>query len=216
MTDPRTEDIKGHCPECEAGLAALRAAFDAANDRPEPIAQWEDPRVQAVYEVIAFCDTPPPEHHWEGWTARRIVDRLAALEQPDRAQAMRDAGYTRRPTLREMADPEQREQEPVAYLLGTKSRPDWPYHSRILVFTDQTTVEGIPASQAHIARQDSQIHEAVPLYTHPPRREWRGLTEEEIAEIWYGAVMAQSVKTTGLGAIGFARAIEAALKERNA
>jgi hypothetical protein len=31
--------------------------------------------------------------------------KLAALEQPERAQKMRDAGYTRRPTLREMAEP---------------------------------------------------------------------------------------------------------------
>jgi len=36
----------------------------------------------------------------------------AALEQPNRAQKMRDAGYTRRPTLREMAEPEHPEQEP--------------------------------------------------------------------------------------------------------
>jgi len=35
----------------------------------------------------------------------------AALEKPDRSQKMRDAGYTRRPTLREMAALEQQEQE---------------------------------------------------------------------------------------------------------
>jgi hypothetical protein len=31
----------------------------------------------------------------------------AALAEPNRAQKTRDAGYTRRPTLREMAEPEQ-------------------------------------------------------------------------------------------------------------
>ena len=37
---------------------------------------------------------------------RAAVTLRAALAQPDRAQRMRDAGYTRRPTLREMAQPE--------------------------------------------------------------------------------------------------------------
>jgi hypothetical protein len=37
----------------------------------------------------------------------------AVLEQPNRAQQQRDAGYTRRPTLREMSALEQPEQEPV-------------------------------------------------------------------------------------------------------
>lgn len=52
-------------------------------------------------------------------------------------------------------------------------------------------------------------------YTTPPRREWQSLSEEEIAKVWCGAVMAQSTKEPGLGVIGFARAVEAALKEKN-
>ena len=49
---------------------------------------------------------------------------------------------------------------------------------------------------------------SIPLFTHSPRREWRGLTEEEI----------QSIHDTyhkRMGPQEFARAIEAALKERN-
>ncbi len=42
-------------------------------------------------------------------------------------------------------------------------------------------------------------------YTHPPRREWRGLTEEEIVAIFLLAPTQPA----------FARAIEAALKEKN-
>jgi hypothetical protein len=53
------------------------------------------------------------------------------------------------------------------------------------------------------------------LYTAPPRREWQSLSEEEIAKVWCGAVMAQSTKEPGLGVIGFARAVDAALKEKN-
>jgi len=42
--------------------------------------------------------------------AEEAIEALrAALEQPTRAQKMRDAGYTRRPTIREMAEPEQEE-----------------------------------------------------------------------------------------------------------
>ena len=48
--------------------------------------------------------------HHRTWDARDDLNAItalrAALEQPDRAQKMRDAGYTRRPTLREMAEPE--------------------------------------------------------------------------------------------------------------
>jgi hypothetical protein len=60
-------------------------------------------------------------------------------------------------------------QEPVAYLLGTKSRPDLPYHSKSLVFPNQMVRFGMSAVQAHQAwASDGQIHEAVPLYTTPP------------------------------------------------
>lgn len=45
------------------------------SDLPE----FDDPRVQIVYEML--CDdklnTPPnPEEHWEGWLARNIVAAL--------------------------------------------------------------------------------------------------------------------------------------------
>jgi len=50
------------------------------------------------------------EERYVGALRDKAMDALkAALEQPTRAQKMRDAGYTRRPTIREMADPEQEE-----------------------------------------------------------------------------------------------------------
>jgi hypothetical protein len=48
-----------------------------------------------------------PDHVYAAIRALR-----AALEQPNRAQQQRDAGFTRRPTIREMSEPEQPEQEP--------------------------------------------------------------------------------------------------------
>jgi len=51
--------------------------------------------------------------------------------------------------------------------------------------------------------------EIEPLYTHPPRREWRSLTEEEKADILFPLTAA------GASDMECARAIEAALKEKN-
>ena len=48
----------------------------------------------------------------------------------------------------------------------------------------------------------------IPLFTHPPRREWQSLSEEEIDAVWEGA---QVFNTH----YDIARAVEQALKERN-
>jgi len=46
----------------------------------EPTPAFDDPRVQAVYGILCDdADWPPkdePQQHWEGWIARRIVERL--------------------------------------------------------------------------------------------------------------------------------------------
>jgi hypothetical protein len=47
-----------------------------------------------------------------------------------------------------------------------------------------------------------------PLYTHPPRREWQGLTEEEIYPLY-------SEPSSDAEMVEFARAIEALAKEKN-
>jgi hypothetical protein len=84
---------------------------------------------------------------------------------------------------------EQPEQEPVAwihrkhYLLG---------HAENMPPADKALAQGWE-----------------PLYTHPPRREWQGLSEEEInavaAELGYAQLTPREV----------ARAVEQALKEKN-
>jgi hypothetical protein len=79
---------------------------------------------------------------------------------------------------------EQPEQEPVAWMVYTQD-------GKSVCVTDN------PA--------DFIEWRSFPLYTHPPRREWRGLTEEEIVAIFLLAPTQPA----------FARAIEAALKERN-
>ncbi len=57
-----------------------------------------------------------------------------------------------------------------------------------------------------------------PLYTHPPRREWRGLTEEEIKTLaWNGFLIGEGIwdEDTKEDLLAFSRAIESALKEKN-
>lgn len=51
------------------------------------------------------------------------------------------------------------------------------------------------------------------LQAQHPRREWRGLTEEEMEDVWMRAPQSPSMREC---LQKFARAIEAALKERNA
>jgi hypothetical protein len=107
-----------------------------------------------------------------------IAALRAALEQPERAQAMRDAGYARRPTLREMAEPEQ---EPVAWMRKRDNR---------------------------LAVNDGGIFDCdwTPLFTHPPRREWRGLTEEDRSVLF---------STHFNSPYELVNAIEAALRSKN-
>jgi hypothetical protein len=53
---------------------------------------------------------------------------------------------------------------------------------------------------------------AVPLYTHPPRREWKGLTEEDMEDL----LPLYSDPSANTEMLEFAAAIEAKLKEKNA
>lgn len=60
---------------------AVLARFGAQPVAPsEPTPAFDDPRVQAVYGILCDdADWPPkdePQQHWEGWIARRIVERL--------------------------------------------------------------------------------------------------------------------------------------------
>jgi len=61
-------------------------------------------------------------------------------------------------------------------------------------------------------RTGPDLHHTVPLYTAPPKREWVGLTDEEVSEIidreiGFNSCWGPEEK--------FARAIEQALKEKN-
>ncbi len=102
-----------------------------------------------------------------------------ALEVLIRASSYYDT-YSEIDALR--AALEQPEQEPMAWMVYTQD-------GKSVCVTDN------PA--------DFIEWRSFPLYTHPPRREWRGLTEKEAAACWF----VSSVKTW--------KAIEAALRSKN-
>jgi hypothetical protein len=60
-------------------------------------------------------------------------------------------------------------------------------------------------------RTGPDLHHTAPLYTAPPKREWVGLTDEEINSVCYKRDWTAPWTDTT-----FARAIEQALKEKNA
>ncbi len=119
--------------------------------------------------------------------AGHIPDATKMMQEPDvygdgnvyRGQRSKDSTTK---TLHYTAQPEAENQEPVAWMSPNKER---------LEFSRKDTVYG-----SH----------TIPLYTTPPKREWVGLTDEEIDDI---------AAESGFGYINVARAIEAKLKEKN-
>jgi hypothetical protein len=107
-----------------------------------------------------------------------------SLAPPVASQAGRQAAINLRAAL------EQPEQEPVA----------WRYQN------SNTEREYLVWNKGTGGRNWT------PLFTHPPRREWRSLSEEEIAKCWHDTPWNADLKTR---VFTFARAIEQACKERN-
>jgi hypothetical protein len=99
------------------------------------------------------------------------------------------------------------QQEPVAWMS--------PASESMIGKTDEN------GSAYHIITTSKKTaNNAVPLYTHPPRREWQGLTDEEIGDVFQAARNAKLGSANDnsrhrLSVVEIARAIEAALKEKN-
>jgi hypothetical protein len=89
---------------------------------------------------------------------------------------------------------EQPEQEPVAWI-----QPDHLQKARRAPFSCRV-------------EPTQRWADFVPLFTHPPRREWQSLTEEEIMGMTRTECADMRWPST---ALNIARAIEAALKEKN-
>jgi hypothetical protein len=97
----------------------------------------------------------------------------------------------------------EQEQEPVA----------WRFEARHI-----DSAWGAAVALKHPGPEGVYMRKVTPLYTHPPRREWRGLTDNEIINLARGVLekpINYSEPAAWQLADGIARAIEAALKERN-
>jgi len=129
------------------------------------------------------------------WCPEVIEALRAALEQPEPFQPDWDRIEPLQEALREhmaeihrlRAALEQPEQEPLAWL-------ESPYGS---IRMNATMRFQFPPQS---------LKWKIPLYTQPPRREWRGLTEEEV----FKCLPPEEDE------MAFARALETKLKERNA
>jgi len=59
----------------------VRAAITTTS---HPNCTFEHPLVQIVYKILVDSeDVPPPEQHWEGWAARRIIDAILQSQSRD-------------------------------------------------------------------------------------------------------------------------------------
>jgi len=126
---------------------------------------------------------------------------LEALElTADRMQKQRDAITALRAAIAEASGQDvqqEMEPEPVAWMY------DW-------TTSDGEFIQNWTTSEAETLRdtEPTIISNVRPLYTQPPRREWVGLTDEEL-EVIYAANGGTRTRRQ------IAAAIEAKLKEKN-
>lgn len=86
--DYRSDERSSNAGDESAGrsFATSNSPISDSAQQPAPaaspthgVADWEDSRVQIVYDLLCDDKTPPnPQEHWEGWLARRIVGALFA------------------------------------------------------------------------------------------------------------------------------------------
>ena len=105
---------------------------------------------------------------------------------------------------------EQPEQEPVAWSVLDKRRgKHWYTHE------SKYTAQYYANLYSHREPDGSPSMEVTPLYTAPPKREWQGLTDEELRHA-YGEVSGNEWCLGGISnAETFCDIIEAKLKEKN-
>jgi len=131
--------------------------------------------------------------HEFGKLFRYAESESEQLEQEPGGVCARCGGWVCDPVI------EQPEQEPV---LVVKKEPDYTnrghFYEGSKPFIDPTLVWKLPVGTK--------------LYTNPPRREWQGLTEEDIRAVFPSHLRGDY---KDLLPYSFARAIEAALKEKN-
>jgi hypothetical protein len=183
MTDLRT-----------AAQQALEA-WEYINKYGFVLADYEGPMEQAITALKAALEQHEKDVEWmkqrhANW---RLQKELAEQTQ-ERDRQQREYEESRSAALEQ---PEQ-EQEPVAWMyVGLTVTNNM--HGPHLVWKPEQ-MDAMSAEKGVVAS---------PLYTHPPRREWRSLSEEEIESLWRKWVGTQRPNYS------FTRAVEAALRSKN-
>jgi len=103
----------------------------------------------------------------------------------------------------------QQEREPVAYLYSTISGTVVLHRVKRIGHAKPLYLQAQLENDTKGAQEYPNAHSITPLFTHPPRREWVSLTEDENNEL--SRTMVKGHKSVNW----LTRAIEQALKERN-
>jgi hypothetical protein len=121
--------------------------------------------------------------------AQQALEALEALDAPPSGVVDHYELDRRKQALRTALA--QKEQEPVAWMTHTNDLLPLFHKNRKAALDWQA--------------------QPTPLYTHPPRREWKGLTEEDMEDL----LPLYSDPNADAEMLEFARAVEAKLKEKN-
>ena len=184
-----------------AGWWAAMEAKEKEQPEQEPVAMlWKVRKALAL--ASAICDRVPNRwHHTHeiGSAEADIGDMVNA--HPDGTHGYRLI--------------QEAEAELVAYLTTPEAAPQRQSEP------EQEPVAWIQSNHLQKAQREpflcrveptQRLPDFVPIYTNPPRREWQGLTEEEIWKLYYDERVPEGERCDR---VDFARAIEAALKEKN-
>ena len=124
--------------------------------------------------------------------AQQALEALEMLAQPTKTNSETPRYKAHKAAITALrAALKQQEQEPVAWMITTKDGRHFIFRMNKPATSDGETL--------------------TPLYTAPPRREWQGLTEEDMEDL----LPLYSDPSANTEMLEFAAAIEAKLKEKN-
>ena len=198
----------------EVNQDLLEALHEALETEQEPVAfinvekqklewakltSWHTPTIVNLPKIPLY--TAPPKREWVGLTdeeidalsqARSLTDEL--MDCVDRLGSEADT-VDPRVWQHLLVYAPKPEEEPVAWITnGGKGELWWHRSSK---FDEEGNLIG--------PNQDD-----IPLYTAPPKKEWIGLTDEEVSYCRYAATFCDELDTAYM-----AELIEQALKEKN-
>ena len=163
-----------------------------ANGRP--CVAWDD---ASGIKVGAKLYAAPPKREWVGLTDEQIEEAIEVLEDASAEMLMEtgDKNYYIEAiaVLRQaLVDADDTSQERVDEIVKDEHEP--------VAWANSFDLQNFDMK----VRTCPDLHHTVPLYTAPPKREWVGLTDDEMEALFLNE-----------DGVRFARYIEAKLREKN-